>query len=239
MQSSLISRDVTLQWSHNLYSLHNCMFLCFVFNSSVYSLWKSCLFIIILEQQQGRRRENWAYLFIFVLWQSSFIVCVCLCLCLLSLWKLADRGSLLIGRGERDETRSNRQISAHWNPIGKVIYIVLLKSTCDLIDGPIHNPDTLHSCLSLFCKHMVVHAFAMGEWPCSVMGRSCVSSGHFSSWPEVVQLQSFTLLWCLFLGALADPRTFFCMNAQYECSFQTAETDNRSLSGNVIPLKWG
>lgn len=31
---------------------------------------------------------------------------------------------------------------------------MLLKSTCDLIREPIHNPDTLQSCLTLFCKQM-------------------------------------------------------------------------------------
>lgn len=110
---------------------------------------------------------------------------------------------LFVNRGgERDETRSYRQISAHWNPIGKVIYIVLLKSTCDLVREPIHNPDTRHSCLTLFCKQMR----RMLVRPLQRNGQICVSSDHFSADPKY---RVFTPLWCLFWGVSADPSTFF------------------------------
>lgn len=149
-----------------------------------------------------------------------------LCVCLLSLsrlflsrGKLADSSSLLMG-GWGDETRSYRQISAYWNPIGKVIYIVILKSTCDLIREPIHNPDTLHSYLTMFCKQAWSLLFmCLCYWSlaleCNV--QICVSGGHFSA--------EFHSTVMFVLRSFGWPQHIFCINAQFVSS-STVETDN-------------
>lgn len=103
-----------------------------------------------------------------------------------------------MGGRERDETRSYRQISAHWNPIAKVIYIVLLKSTCDPNREPIHNPDTLYSRLALFCKQMWSALLIMLRLLGTVMGWSACEVATFQlTWGSSVTEFHFTVMFVL------------------------------------------
>lgn len=94
---------------------------------------------------------------------------------------------------------------------------MLLKSTCDLNREPIHDPDTLHSRLPLFCKQAQEHVSSMAS---AVGVRPAVQwAGPLVKWPlfrgpEAAQLHSFHFAAMFVLGAPADPCTFFL----YECS---------------------
>lgn len=115
------------------------LFLCWRF---LFSFWKSCLIIMSV---QVRRKNKQTKLRWFIYLNFLEKQCVCMCVSAFPLPSFSRQRETCWERhfvGGR--TRSYRQISAHWNPIGKVNYIVLLKSTCDLICEPIHNTPSTH-----------------------------------------------------------------------------------------------
>lgn len=100
---------------------------------------------------------------------------------------------------------------------------MLLKSTCDLICEPIHNPDTLHSLLTLFSKQMWSTLFMRFRYVSLVMQfnrQVCLRCGHFGH----VELQTHSTV-MFALRSFGWPQHIFL----HECSVCVGSSVSRLL----------